>query len=333
MTFWLMIRLLAVVAVRFLCIPAAAEENGIQEEMPVAILDVVETATELASPARGASEGPRGSVAIQPGAAGLQLSIGVFVCFLFGWATTAVSELIVHRYIYHGRWKWVREPRGSHRRLCTWFHCGYLHHLRVHHDDSRRDQEHLLKYGEPSSERKQLHLARYPRFIFTLKRSNFGMSGTVAGALHHYSMLAATPLPYVFLVLLAFSPLHAVAFLAPSVLFPISSAGYHPLLHMNEPARRRATPWYYRPLISSREGARLVISHYLHHYGKADCNYNIIPFSGWLGRLLGLDVALDSTTATEMARLQLLSAEALRRHVGREASDHRCHRQMGDLDD
>ena len=109
------------------------------------------------------------------------------------------------------------------------------------------------------------------------------------GAIHHWLMLTVTPVPWAGLAVGAgLGWGFALLFLLPSILFPLSSAGYHPYLHMSAATRRRRAPGWVRWLDSTREGRALVVAHYVHHHRPPDCNYNIVPFTGWIGSALGL---------------------------------------------
>lgn len=194
-----------------------------------------------------------------------------------GYAFTAISDHMIHRFVWHGRWAVVF-------RWSRWLETHYVHHVLAHHQHARDASRTLFREGRVPGHLKATLEDDYAHDPWTqraLRCSNHGLSITSGlCALNYYSLFLLTPHPYVCLALLALAgPLPALFFFAPSLLTIFTQIS-HRYYHMTTLARRRLAPRGLRWFFCTPAFDALAREHQMHHYGErhADDFYTVVPF-------------------------------------------------------
>lgn len=201
-------------------------------------------------------------------------------CFILGYATTAISDFMIHRYIWHGQWQIVKMDFFK-----RWLFPHYLHHMVAHHSHSIKAKEELQSKGEVPRALKEAIEDRFKDdawLLTTLKCSNHGLSITTpACVLNYLSLFALTPhLLLSFLVALWLGGWAGLVIFTPCLLAVFTQIN-HRFYHMTPEARKRHAPGWLRWFFCSKEFNRLVVAHQKHHYFNQhhDDFYSMIPFA------------------------------------------------------
>ncbi len=211
------------------------------------------------------------------------------VGLLVGYAATVHADYLIHRHIWHGRW------RGVHRGPLRWLlYPHFVHHMRAHHRHADTHRA-TLDAGDPVPADALAELAARHGDRWTVR---YGLRCTEHGitirgpecVAHYLAVYLVTPQPYVAAaVWLTLGPVAGVAALV-MPLCAVCTQVSHRYYHMSAVARGRVAPPWLRWAVRSREFARLADEHHRHHYdpAKADDFYGVLPFGHRLLRpLLG----------------------------------------------
>ena len=219
--------------------------------------------------------------------------MGVVALMLFGmlvgYVATVHADYLIHRNIWHGRWRIV------HRGPLRWLlHPHYVHHLKAHHRHAHRHRDRLEEGASvPDGSHRQVEERYRSQWSvrYGLRCTEHGI--TIRGIeclIHYWAVFFVTPQPYIAAaVWFALGPVAGV----PAVLMPGCAAltqVLHRYYHMTADARQASAPQWLRWAVRSREFARLAGEHQQHHYDPRfrDDYYGVLPFGDRLLRpLLG----------------------------------------------
>jgi hypothetical protein len=213
----------------------------------------------------------------------LALLIGICV----GYGATVHADFLIHRNIWHGRWKIVH--RGPFKWLLN---PHYIHHWKAHHTHAARHPA-ALETGAAVPQKAHADLeAKYDdqwNVRYGLRCTHHGI--TIVGlecVCHYLAVFLFTPQPYISLFL--WITLGAWAGL-PAAMMPLCAVGTqicHKYYHMSVDARRDAVPKWLHWLLLSPEFNRMADEHVKHHYDPrfADDYYGVLPFGNLLLRPL-----------------------------------------------
>jgi hypothetical protein len=208
---------------------------------------------------------------------------------LIGYASTVHADFLIHRNIWHGRWRIV------HRGPLRWLlYPHYVHHWKAHHRHAHQHRK-RLEDGEavPDESHRKVE-ARYQswwnvRYGLQCTRHGITIRGIECLA-HYWLVYLVTPQPYIACWLwIVLGPAAGI----PAALTPgcaVFTQVFHRYYHMSEEARVAFVPRWLRWVVRSREFARLAEEHRLHHYDSRfrDDYYGVLPFGNRLLRpLLG----------------------------------------------
>ncbi len=208
-----------------------------------------------------------------------------------GYAATVYSDFLIHRNVWHGRWRVV------HRGPLRWLlYPHYVHHLKAHHRHARRHRGDLEAGGAvPEAALRDVE-RRYAtpwtvRYGLECTRHGITIRGVECLA-HYWAVYLVTPQPYVALVVwVVLGPATGV----PAAVMPacaVATQVLHRYYHMAPTARVRLAPRWLRWAVGSREFGRLAAEHQMHHYDRraADDYYGVLPFGNRLLRpFLGIN--------------------------------------------
>lgn len=214
-------------------------------------------------------------------------ALAILVGVLVGYAATVHADYLIHRNIWHGRWRIV------HRGPLRWLlYPHYVHHLKAHHRHARVHAGHL-EAGEAVPEESHRLIEdkfhRHWHVHYGLQCTEHGI--TIRGLecyLHYLAVFFVTPQPYVAATLWwLLGPAAGI----PAAVMPLCAVVtqvLHRYYHMSIEARRRCAPRWLRWAVTNREFARLADEHHRHHYdGRcADDYYGVLPFGHRLLRPL-----------------------------------------------
>lgn len=209
----------------------------------------------------------------------------VIIGTVVGYAATVHADFLIHRNIWHGRWRIV------HRGPLRWLlYPHYVHHLRAHHRhaDLHRDR---LENGAPVPEDSQRRVEAEYRASwivhYGLRCTEHGI--TIRGVeclLYYWAVFFVTPQPYIALLLwYGLGPSAGI----PAALTPVCAVSaqiVHRYYHMSRAARIVHAPRWLRWAVTSTEFNRLAEEHQRHHYDLhfKDDYYGVLPFGNWLLR-------------------------------------------------
>lgn len=213
----------------------------------------------------------------------------VLVGAAIGYASTVHADFLIHRNIWHGRWRIV------HRGPLRWLlYPHYIHHLKAHHRHARLHRGQLEGgHAVPAASHQKVEERYWARWNihYGLRCTRHGI--TIRGLeclLHYWSVFLVTPQPYVALALWwVLGPAAGI----PALLMPgcaVVTQVLHRYYHMTEATRSACAPRWLRWAVASREFGRLADEHQQHHYDSKfkDDYYGVLPFGKWLLRpLLG----------------------------------------------
>ena len=213
----------------------------------------------------------------------------ILVGAVVGYAATIHADFLIHRNIWHGKWKIV------HRGPLRWLlYPHFVHHVKGHHRHSHfhRDE---LESGEVVPAEAHRHVEEKYQQSWNVK---YGLKCTQHGItirgieciLHYLLVYFVTPQPYIAALLwVVLGPAAGI----PAAIMPgcaVFTQILHRFYHMTPAVRMARTPRWLRWAIRSREFTRLADEHELHHYGpkSKDDYYCVLPFGNRLLRpLLG----------------------------------------------
>jgi hypothetical protein len=213
----------------------------------------------------------------------------VLIGTVIGYAATVHADYLIHRNIWHGRWRIV------HRGPLRWLlYPHYVHHLKAHHRHARVHRRQLEDGAAvPAASHQQVE-GRYRRWWsihYGLRCTDHGI--TIRGLeclLHYWAVFVVTPQPYVALLLWwLVGPASGV----PAALMPgvaVVTQVLHRYYHMTPAARVAHAPRWLRWAVRSEEFARLAAEHQQHHNDPRfkDDYYGVLPYGNRLLRpLLG----------------------------------------------
>ncbi|WP_372368288.1 hypothetical protein [Candidatus Uabimicrobium sp. HlEnr_7] len=204
-----------------------------------------------------------------------QITISLFL----GYVCAVIADYMIHRYIWHGKWRFVRSKFFQ-----WWLYPHYVHHLIAHHKHAWDARSELTSTGIVPQEFKQTMEKRFsdqPWVIRALKCSNHGLSiANISCMINYYSLFVLTPHPYICLVIYFLWGYPAIFAILPSFLAIFTQIN-HRYYHMDVQSRREICPWYLRYFFCSSEFDRLAQAHCNHHYTKEhyDDFYSVYPFS------------------------------------------------------
>ncbi|PRP74763.1 hypothetical protein PROFUN_06624 [Planoprotostelium fungivorum] len=243
---------------------------------------------------------------------------GLSAALLYGFINIAIGELIIHKYIFHGHWKFCKEEvipdvdsRNPlvilHNRTIQGLHYifrpFYVQHWLAHHKHVTKDNQHVAEHGDASPRMQKETLERYPLNTAALLNSSHGMGANIYGLVYQYLLLGFTPLPWFGLLAYYDQPLCLLVYFLPSLMLPLSTV-YHKYLHMSNVSRQKKTPWYFRWLLSD-PGEDVVRKHFMHHHVNNDRNWNFILFADAVTDVFGMNVDPDEKTMRHMEKLGL----------------------------
>ena len=202
---------------------------------------------------------------------------------VIGYLATVHADYLIHRNIWHGRWRIV------HRGPLRWLlYPHYVHHLKAHHRHAHVQRDRLEDGAlVPKEDHAQVE-GQYRRqwhIHYGLRCTRHGI--TIRGVecfLHYWAVFLVTPQPYIAaLVWWAFGPEAGI----PALLMPVCAMVtqvLHRYYHMSPEARLTQAPWWLRWAVRSREFGRMAEEHHKHHYDPRfkDDYYGVLP----LGHLL-----------------------------------------------
>jgi hypothetical protein len=208
---------------------------------------------------------------------------------LIGYAATVHADYLIHRNIWHGRWRIV------HRGPLRWLlHPHYIHHLKAHHRHAHIHRDRLEEGAAVPAEAHEQVEKRYSKWWnihYGLRCTRHGITIRGIECLLHYSaVFLVTPQPY--LAALLWWSLGPAAGI-PALVMPVCAMVtqiMHRYYHMTPGARAGHAPRWLRWAVRSREFARLANQHQQHHYDSRfkDDYYGVLPFGNLLLRpLLG----------------------------------------------
>jgi len=208
---------------------------------------------------------------------------------LIGYATTVHADFLIHRNIWHGRWRIV------HRGPLRWLlYPHYVHHWKAHHRHAHHHRG-QLEGGDvvPVESHRHVEMKYQPwwNVHYGLRCTRHGI--TIRGIeclLHYWSVYFVTPQPYIaFLLWYVFGAAAGI----PAAIMPacaVFTQIIHRYYHMTSAARVVCAPTWLRWAVRSKEFARLAEEHQKHHYDRRfkDDYYGVLPFGHLLLRpLLG----------------------------------------------
>lgn len=209
----------------------------------------------------------------------------LFAGILAGYAATVHADYLIHRNIWHGRWRVVR------MRPFRWLlYPHYVHHWRAHHLHAARNRRELEDgIVVPDAAHRQVEaLHRHEWNVHHgLRCTEHGITIHGVGCICHYlTVFWFTPQPYVALLIWnLLGPLAGI----PAMLMPLCAVTTqisHRYYHMSGAARAGLTPTWLNRVFLSREFTRLADEHREHHYDPAysDDYYGVVPFGNRLLR-------------------------------------------------
>jgi hypothetical protein len=202
-----------------------------------------------------------------------------------GYAATVHADFLIHRNIWHGRWRIV------HRGPLRWLlYPHYVHHLKAHHRHAAGHRGHLEEgLAVPVESHRDIE-AKYKgawSVHHGLRCTAHGI--TIRGVecfAHYLAVFLVTPQPYIAALLwLGLGPAAGI----PAALMPlcaVTTQVLHRYYHMSAAARIDRAPVWLRWVVRSREFARLADEHKKHHYERRffDDYYGVLPFGDRLLR-------------------------------------------------
>jgi len=213
----------------------------------------------------------------------------ILIGSVVGYLATVHADFLIHRNIWHGRWRVV------HRGPLRWLlYPHYVHHWKAHHRHAHFDRDVLERGDFVPAESHQLVERMYPEewhIRYGLRCTLHGITIKGLECVGHYLLVyLVTPQPYIAALLwLLLGPEAGI----PALVMPgcaVFTQIMHRYYHMSAVARRSRTPRWIGWAIRSREFTRLADEHHKHHYEPKfkDDYYGVLPFGNRLLRpLLG----------------------------------------------
>ena len=211
----------------------------------------------------------------------------IFIGTLLGYAATVHADYLIHRNIWHGRWRIVHQ--GPLRWL---LYPHYVHHWKAHHRHAAHHRESLESGGVIPKESHRQVEASYRSWWhvhYGLRCTEHGI--TIRGLeclVHYWLVYFVTPQPYIAIMLwFVGGPLAGI----PAAIMPacaVFTQIVHRYYHMSAVARDALSPWWLRWATRTAEFARLAEEHQKHHYDPRfkDDYYGVLPFGNRLLRPL-----------------------------------------------
>ena len=217
----------------------------------------------------------------------MALAARITVAMLGGYMTTVIGDFIIHRYIWHGRWRMVH--RGP---LRWWLYPHYVHHYVAHHSHSRQAMRELSETGRVPAAHRQSMEDKYGEnwwVLWALQCSEHGLSiKSLACGLNYYSLFLVTPVPWVCLATWYWlGPLPGALCTMVSFTAVLTQVA-HRYYHLSPRVRENLAPFPFRWFFLSTEFHRLAHEHQLHHYSRSaeDRYYSVLPYSRTVLRLV-----------------------------------------------
>lgn len=211
----------------------------------------------------------------------------VLIGTVVGYAATVHADFLIHRNIWHGRWKIVH-----HGPLRWLLYPHYVHHLRAHHSHANLHRgllEEGTKVPSKSKARVESHYRELWNVSYGLRCTEHGI--TIHGIeclIHYWAVFFVTPQPYIaFLLWYALGPAAGI----PASVMPVVAVYaqiQHRYYHMSSQARVAHVPPWLRRAVASNEFGRLASEHQAHHYDPRfrDDYYGVLPFGNRILRPL-----------------------------------------------
>jgi hypothetical protein len=206
---------------------------------------------------------------------------------IVGYALTVHADFLIHRNIWHGRWRLVHE--GPFKWL---LYPHFIHHWKAHHRHAAVWRSLLETGGHVPPAAHSVMEERYMRdwsVQYGLRCTHHGI--TIIGlecVLHYLALFVFTPQPYVAAALwFAVGPAAGI----PAAAMPLCAVFTqicHSYYHMSPEAAEERAPKGLRWVVRSKEFCRLAREHKAHHYNPThrDDYYGVLPFGNWLLRPL-----------------------------------------------
>jgi hypothetical protein len=217
----------------------------------------------------------------------LTVTVQILIGILVGYATTVYSEFLIHRNIWHGRWKIVH-----HGLFHFLLYPHYVQHFKAHHLHAHKFCKHFEAGAiVPEESRKQIEefYLSQPNVLNALRCSDHGI--TMKGIrciLHFWVITFFTPQPYVVIFLwVVLSPAAGI----PALLiqgFSILTYIFHRFYHMSKQTCIKHAPRWLQWVVRSKVFRRLVEEHQKHHHEALfkDDYYSLLPLGNYLLRKL-----------------------------------------------